>query len=241
VKLKVCSKCKEEKSICEFSFRKKTNKPISSCKDCEKARVNEYKSRNVVLVREKKKIYYKNNKEKQKDLHKKWSEKNKNYVLGKVKKWNEENKERRKQYEEEYRKTNSEKIKKYQEEYRRKHSCRLNEYQKNKRNTDPIFKLAGNMRNRIREFLSLKKITKKNKVFNLVGLTPSVLKEYIENQFTDGMSWNNYGLYGWHIDHIIPLSSAKSEEDLIKLCHYTNLQPLWAEDNLKKSTKLDYL
>ena len=52
------------------------------------------------------------------------------------------------------------------------------------------------------------------------------------------MSWDNYGLYGWHIDHIVPLSNAKTEDDFYKLCHYTNLQPLWSLDNLKKSNKI---
>jgi hypothetical protein len=61
---------------------------------------------------------------------------------------------------------------------------------------------------------------------------------YLEQKFTDGMSWKNYGLYGWHIDHIIPLSSAKNEIDLEKLCHHTNLQPLWAKDNLSKGDKI---
>ena len=54
----------------------------------------------------------------------------------------------------------------------------------------------------------------------------------------EGMSWDNYGYYGWHIDHIIPLSFAKTEEETYKLCHYTNLQPLWANDNLTKGKKL---
>jgi hypothetical protein len=73
---------------------------------------------------------------------------------------------------------------------------------------------------------------------NIIGCTPSFLKEYIENQFKDGMSWDNYGFYGWHIDHIIPLSSAKTEEDLYKLSHYTNLQPLWMIDNFIKGNSL---
>ena len=63
-----------------------------------------------------------------------------------------------------------------------------------------------------------------------------VCKAHIEKQFTKGMSWSNQGK--WHIDHIIPLASAKNEDELMKLCHYRNLQPLWAEDNLKKSAKI---
>ena len=59
---------------------------------------------------------------------------------------------------------------------------------------------------------------------------------YLECRFTEGMNWNNYG--EWHIDHIIPLASAKSNEELITLCHYTNLQPLWAFDNLSKGSKI---
>jgi hypothetical protein len=53
------------------------------------------------------------------------------------------------------------------------------------------------------------------------------------------MSWENHGMYGWHIDHIIPLASAKDEDEIYKLCHYTNLQPLWWFDNLSKGSKMD--
>jgi hypothetical protein len=63
------------------------------------------------------------------------------------------------------------------------------------------------------------------------------LKQHLENQFQSGMNWKTYGKYGWHIDHIIPLSSAKTEKELYKLCHYTNLQPLWAKDNLIKGNR----
>jgi hypothetical protein len=62
------------------------------------------------------------------------------------------------------------------------------------------------------------------------------LKARFEGQFEIGMSWSNIGT--WHIDHIIPLSSAKTEDEVYILCHHTNLQPLWAEDNLKKSNKI---
>ena len=77
-------------------------------------------------------------------------------------------------------------------------------------------------------------IVKKNKKVEILGCTPEFLKEYLEKQFTEGMTWENHGLYGWHIDHIIPLSSATTKEEVIKLNHYSNLQPLWAIDNLKK-------
>ena len=85
-------------------------------------------------------------------------------------------------------------------------------------------------------FLKSKNINKKNKTFNIVGCSPEFLKEYLEKKFIGGMSWDNKG--DWHIDHIIPLSSAKTEEEIYKLCHYTNLQPLWSEDNLKKGNKM---
>ena len=72
----------------------------------------------------------------------------------------------------------------------------------------------------------------------MVGMSSIEFKAYLEKQFKDGMSWENYGYRGWHIDHIIPISSANNEEELIKLCHYTNLQPLWAVDNFKKGSKI---
>ena len=81
------------------------------------------------------------------------------------------------------------------------------------------------------------KYQKKNKTFDIVGCSPEFLKEYFEKQFTEGMSWELMGQH-IHIDHIIPLSSANTEEEMYELCHYTNLQPLWAKDNLKKGNKI---
>ena len=64
------------------------------------------------------------------------------------------------------------------------------------------------------------------------------LQEYLEKQFKSGMTWKNHSLKGWHIDHIIPLNSAKTPEVVEKLMHYTNLQPMWATYNLKKGNKI---
>ena len=70
----------------------------------------------------------------------------------------------------------------------------------------------------------------------VVGINYNDFKKYLESKFFDGMSWENRG--EWHIDHIIPLSAAKTEQELISLCHYSNLQPLWGEDNIKKGNKI---
>ena len=107
---------------------------------------------------------------------------------------------------------------------------------KEKKN-NPIFKLTCIVRSRVITFIKSHNVNKTNQTFKIVGCSPEFLKEHLEKQFTEGMSWDNHGVYGWHIDHIIPLSSAKTEEEVYKLCHYTNLQPLWANDNLTKSNK----
>jgi hypothetical protein len=113
-------------------------------------------------------------------------------------------------------------------------------YTTERKKNDPTFKLIKNVRRRLKRFLDVNYITKRSKTFEIIGCNPNQLKEHIEKQFTEGMSWELVGVH-IHIDHIVPLSSAKTEEELYKLCHYTNLQPLWAKDNLVKSNKLDYL
>jgi len=131
-------------------------------------------------------------------------------------------------------KTNPNKKKKYRENYKPRKRERRKERQKN----DPIYRMVNNVRSRLKKYLKKLSITKVNKTFEIVGCSPQELKNHIEKQFIDGMTWGNYGFYGWHIDHIIPLDSAKTEEELYKLCHYTNLQPLWWEDNLAKFSKI---
>lgn len=101
---------------------------------------------------------------------------------------------------------------------------------------DPVFKLKRKMRNALRHSFKRKGYSKDTQSQKILGGDWNVVKEHFESLFTEGMNWDNMGK--WHIDHIIPLSIAKTEEEIIKLCNYKNLQPLWGEDNLKKSDNI---
>lgn len=105
-------------------------------------------------------------------------------------------------------------------------------------NNDVLYKITHLCRVRLNNLLKTKHWQKKTTFLKYIGCTKKELKIHIESKFLPNMTWDNHGTFGWHIDHIIPLDSAQTEQELYKLCHYTNLQPLWAEDNLKKSNKL---
>ena len=115
----------------------------------------------------------------------------------------------------------------------------LKKYIRKKRKEDINFKIAGIYRCRI--YQALRNNQKTGKTFELLGCSIKELKIYLSNRFQKGMSWNNYGYNGWHIDHIKPCSSFDlSISDEQKKCfHYTNLQPLWAMDNFMKGKKLE--
>lgn len=104
---------------------------------------------------------------------------------------------------------------------------------KEKYKSNILFNLQERCKKRILLFIKMKGYKKPTDTYHLIGCSWTSLKMHLENKFKDGMSWGNMGK--WHIDHIIPLSIAKTEEDVYKLCHYTNLQPLWAKDNLIKN------
>lgn len=243
---KICSKCGIEQDVSEFyADKSKVDGLYSCCKTCKK---NYFNTRTDEM-----KLYLKtwrsNNPDSIKNYHQKnpnyvkeYYKKNKDVMLSRVKKHYHDNKEKNSEkfrlLSNEYYKKNKDKRLEYRKSYLKNNREKYNEYVKNKKLSSPIYHLSFVVRNRIRTFLKSKNITKNNSTFNIVGCAPIFLKEHLEKQFTDGMSWENHGLYGWHIDHIIPLSSAKTEEEIYELCHYTNLQPLWAEDNLKKGVKI---
>jgi hypothetical protein len=103
--------------------------------------------------------------------------------------------------------------------------------------SNPNLYLKSLFRSRIKE--ALKNNSKSAKTLDLLGCPIETAKKYIESKFQVGMGWDNHGFYGWHIDHIKPCSSFDlSNPDEQKKCfNYTNLQPLWAKDNLSKGSK----
>ena len=105
-----------------------------------------------------------------------------------------------------------------------------------KERENPLENFKQRMRANIRGAFKRRGYKKNTNSFIILGEEWSVVKDYFESLFQEGMSWDNIGK--WHIDHIIPLSGTETEEEVIRLCHYTNLQPLWAEDNWEKSDKI---
>jgi hypothetical protein len=108
--------------------------------------------------------------------------------------------------------------------------------EKIRRALDALFAMRCRMRARITKAIRDQGYSKQSKTLEMLGCSWGELMIFLSSKFVDGMSWDNRHL--WHIDHIIPLASATSEEELIKLNYYTNLQPLWAADNLRKSDKI---
>jgi hypothetical protein len=189
-------------------FGKRKNNYQSSCKECH----NKYYQDN----KEKKTEYYKKYREDNKEKRKKYYQENKEILKEKRKKYIEKNKEKRREY--------------------------LNEYQKkyifNRRKIDPLFKFRINIRSLIKGSFKrgTNQFTKKAKTETILCCTIEEFINYIQSKFTKGMTLENHG--EWHLDHIIPLATATTEEEIIKLNHYTNFQPLWAEENLSKSDKI---
>jgi len=110
-------------------------------------------------------------------------------------------------------------------------------YVKNRKATDPLYKLTSNIRSLIRQSFRYRGIKKNTISEKILGCSFEHFKEHLESKFLPWMNWDNYGLYngelnfGWDIDHIIPLSKAITENDIITLNHYTNLQPLCSYTN----------
>lgn len=159
---------------------------------------------------------------------KKWREKNKEYMSKKYKNWSEKNKEHRKKYMDEYRIKNIE-----------RHRENKRNYERTRKANDPIYKLISNFRTAIYQVLKENNVEKNGHYFDILKYTPEELISHLERQFKDGMTWDNYG--EWHVDHSKPISVFNIKEigdsEFMKCWSLSNLQPLWGEENIKKSNK----
>jgi len=124
-----------------------------------------------------------------------------------------------------------------EKEYRDSIKPNVNVRRKERYDNDYVFKISVNIRNSINQAFKIHSFKSNSKARELLDCDWDAFKKHLESQFTEGMTWELMGKE-IHIDHIIPLSSAQTKEELEKLCHYTNLQPLWAKYNLMKNGKI---
>jgi len=200
------------------------------------------------------KVYNKNyrlkNRDKLNKASEEWNKKNAEYRKKYMDDYLEKHREERRAYDRKHYQENKDRIKKQKLAHYHKNKeeiCRRKrlsfhlikdqrtEYIRNKRRSDPYTRMVDNLRRRINAFFRSSGGKKPTNTTSLLGADYQTVKKHIEGQFTDGMNWGNHSLRGWHIDHIIPLCTAKNEEELLSLFHYTNLQPLWAKDNQSKN------
>ncbi len=170
----------------------------------------------------------------QKAYKKAWREVNKD----KAKSYRDVNKDRIKAYKKAYREANKDRIKEKDKIYYESNKDKIFSYYKNRLKTDIQYKLRHNLRARLK--LAINNNQKIGSAVKDLGCTIPELKTYLESKFQSGMTWDNWTIDGWHIDHIKPLVSfdLTDRQQFLEACHYTNLQPMWATDNIIKSDKI---
>ena len=192
------------------------------CKVCK----NQYYEEHKEEILKKQAVYRDENREEKHARDREYGEKNKEKIKEKCAKWYHNNREyvmsKSKQYYEEHK----EEINKTALNYKRK---RLAE--------DPVFRLICNLRSRVKNAIKADSGEKAEKTMELLGCSVQHVRYHIKSQFTEGMTWENYG--EWHVDHVRPCASFNLEdpEEQKKCFHWTNLQPLWAIDNIRKGAK----
>ncbi len=253
---KICGHCKLEQSINNFYKNKQQKSGYDSwCKNCNTIKRIKYYQDNQGLIKQKRHEKYLKNKEhedarnkiynaKHKDkidaYAKKYYNENKDYYKKLNHNWHKKNKEYKNTRQKYYYNQNKEKViarqKKFYELNKEKVTKRIYNRHRERLQTDEVYKLKISIRQLIRSSFRRKNKNKCDKTINILGCSFEEFKNYIQSKFDDKMSWENYGSYWW-FDHIIPLASATCEEDVIKLNHFSNFQPLYWKDNIIKGGK----
>ncbi len=213
--LKQCVRCKCNILLETYFSKNRKGVYNQTCDPCRKKRKEKRQNMNP----EEKKIFLEKDRLKQNERYHK-------------------NHEMKLKQQKQYRDDNPELIakhrKKWNDEHRDLKNQRHGVYTKLRIQIDPVFKLKLNLRTRL--YKAIKGNLKAAKTMDLLGCSGEELKIYLENKFTEGMTWENHTPTGWHVDHIKPCAAFNllDPEEQRKCFHYTNLQPLWAIDNLIK-------
>ena len=154
------------------------------------------------------------------------------------------NREKRLQYFSDWQKENRDRLNEYHQKWREKninkHRENKRNYERNRKSNDPLYKLISNFRTAIYQVLKENNVEKNKHYFDILKYTPEDLIQHLEKQFTSDMTWENYG--EWHVDHKKPITSFNFQEmgddEFMKCWSLDNLQPLWEEENIRKSNKI---
>lgn len=220
---KVCNKCSKNLPIIDFNRDKSKKDGYKNyCKLCQKTYNSNFYLKNRDRIIKYSINYQKDNKEEVSI---------KNRV--KCKLWIKKNKEKKREYDKKYNILNRERIR----NQKRKNSDNINKRRRETRSKNTLIRLKNNIRSLI--YISIKKrgYSKMSNTSKILDIEYDKFILYIESKFEPWMTWDNYGKYngdfnyGWDLDHIIPVSSAKSESDIIQLNHYSNFQPLCSKIN----------
>lgn len=222
--VKLCRYCEIEKDISEFSKSKNLKCGCQNkCKLCTSKYNKERYLKNPSIAKENAKKWVLNNPDRRKQI-------NSNYQKKVYNKDIDISREKNRKYKKKEWKNKS-------EEDKKKHYKKNNDNRRKRCDKNPLNKIKYAIRSNISKVIKRKGYTKKSKSYEILSCNYIEFKLYIELLWEDWMNWDNYGLYngefnyGWDLDHIIPVSSAKNEEDVIKLNHYTNFQPLCSHIN----------
>lgn len=252
---KTCTKCKTEKETSCFHLDKnRKDGRAMFCHQCVKIYGKKRYEDNKDRISQRGKEYYAHNKEKISARNKLYADKNKHLKAITDRVYYDKNKESIKEYGRKHHYKNREKNVQASREYyiKNREKCRITQkkwnqenrdkkressrkYRKNKKSTDVLYKISNAIRHRL--YLSIRGGLKGGSAVKDLGCSVEFLKQHLESQFTDGMTWDNWGNKGWHVDHIIPLAAfdLTDRQHVLLACHYGNLQPLWALDNIRKS------
>lgn len=239
--MKVCTMCGEEKALTEFTFDKSNKKDgrRASCKKCTSERIKKYFQDNPDKKKAFDKESYEKHREKKLQQKKEYYERKKEEILLARKEYYQNNIEKRKEYNRKYREADIESHRLRNRLYKRQNAQILSQKRKERIASDNLLTFKERIRLLVKGGFYRLKHNKRLNTIDILGADWETVREHIVSQFKDGMTWEAFVAGEIHIDHIKPLATATCAEDIVKLNHYTNLQPLWALDNLQKGATFD--